>query len=57
MSKQNTALITGITRRDGAYLAELLLEKGEGVDEKGIIDSIVPYSQFLIPDFSFLIFN
>lgn len=28
MSKQKTALITGITGQDGAYLAELLLEKG-----------------------------
>ncbi|MEX2409827.1 MAG: GDP-mannose 4,6-dehydratase [Candidatus Paceibacterota bacterium] len=28
MSKQKTALITGITGQDGAYLTELLLEKG-----------------------------
>src|SRR4051812_36165922 len=28
MSKAKTALITGITGQDGAYLAELLLEKG-----------------------------
>ncbi|PWK18633.1 GDP-mannose 4,6-dehydratase [Xanthomarina spongicola] len=28
MKKQKTALITGITGQDGAYLAELLLEKG-----------------------------
>lgn len=28
MSKQKVALITGITGQDGAYLAELLLEKG-----------------------------
>src|SRR6266850_1708198 len=28
MSKQKTALITGITGQDGAYLAEFLLEKG-----------------------------
>jgi GDPmannose 4,6-dehydratase len=28
MSNQKTALITGITGQDGAYLAELLLEKG-----------------------------
>lgn len=28
MSKQKTALITGITGQDGSYLAELLLEKG-----------------------------
>ena len=28
MSKQKTALITGITGQDGAYLAELLLDKG-----------------------------
>ena len=28
MSKNKTALITGITGQDGAYLAELLLEKG-----------------------------
>ncbi len=28
MTKQNTALITGITGQDGSYLAELLLEKG-----------------------------
>lgn len=27
MSKQNIALITGITGQDGSYLAELLLEK------------------------------
>jgi len=28
MSKQKTALVTGITGQDGSYLAELLLEKG-----------------------------
>lgn len=28
MSKQKTALITGVTGQDGAYLTELLLEKG-----------------------------
>lgn len=28
MSKQHTALLTGITGQDGAYLAQLLLEKG-----------------------------
>ena len=28
MSKQNIALITGVTGQDGSYLAELLLEKG-----------------------------
>ena len=28
MSKQNIALITGVTWQDGSYLAELLLEKG-----------------------------
>ena len=28
MTKQKTALITGITGQDGSYLAELLLEKG-----------------------------
>ena len=28
MKKQKTALITGITGQDGAYLAELLLNKG-----------------------------
>src|ERR1700728_4062774 len=28
MSKSNVALITGVTGQDGAYLAELLLEKG-----------------------------
>ena len=28
MSKQKVALITGITGQDGAYLAELLIEKG-----------------------------
>jgi len=28
MNKQKTALITGITGQDGAYLAELLLDKG-----------------------------
>lgn len=27
MSKQNIALITGVTGQDGSYLAELLLEK------------------------------
>lgn len=31
MSKQNIALITGITGQDGSYLAELLLEKGYDV--------------------------
>ena len=35
MSKQNIALITGITGQDGSYLAELLLEKG--YDVHGII--------------------
>ena len=28
MTHQKTALITGVTGQDGAYLAELLLEKG-----------------------------
>ena len=28
MSKQNIALITGVTGQDGSYLAELLLDKG-----------------------------
>ena len=28
MTKQKTALITGITGQDGAYLAEFLLKKG-----------------------------
>src|SRR6266436_5408436 len=31
MSKQKTALITGITGQDGSYLAEFLLEKGYAV--------------------------
>ena len=31
MSKKKTALITGITGQDGAYLAELLLDKGYAV--------------------------
>ncbi|HEY9702593.1 MAG TPA: GDP-mannose 4,6-dehydratase [Allocoleopsis sp.] len=31
MSKQKTALITGITGQDGSYLSELLLEKGYAV--------------------------
>lgn len=31
MSKKKTALITGVTGQDGAYLAELLLEKGYDV--------------------------
>ena len=35
MSKQNIALITGITGQDGSYLAELLLDKG--YDVHGII--------------------
>lgn len=35
MSKQNIALITGVTGQDGSYLAELLLEKG--YDVHGII--------------------
>ena len=35
MSKQNIALITGITGQDGSYLAELLLSKG--YDVHGII--------------------
>lgn len=35
MSKQNIALITGITGQDGSYLAEFLLEKG--YDVHGII--------------------
>ena len=35
MSKQNIALITGITGQDGSYLAELLLEKG--YDVHGVI--------------------
>ena len=35
MSKQNIALITGITGQDGSYLAELLL--GKGYDVHGII--------------------
>ena len=35
MSKQNIALITGITCQDGSYLAELLLDKG--YDVHGII--------------------
>ena len=28
MQKRNVALVTGITGQDGAYLAELLLDKG-----------------------------
>ena len=35
MSKQNIALITGVTGQDGSYLAELLLDKG--YDVHGII--------------------
>ena len=35
MSKQNIALITGVTGQDGSYLAELLLEKG--YDVHGVI--------------------
>jgi GDPmannose 4,6-dehydratase len=35
MSKQNIALITGVTGQDGSYLSELLLEKG--YDVHGII--------------------
>ena len=35
MSKQNIALITGVTGQDGSYLAELVLEKG--YDVHGII--------------------
>ena len=35
MSKQNIALITGITGQDGSYLAEFLLEKG--YDVHGVI--------------------
>ena len=31
ISKQNIALITGITGQDGSFLAELLLEKGYDV--------------------------
>ena len=31
MSRQNIALITGVTVQDGSYLAELLLEKGYDV--------------------------
>src|SRR6266852_4978562 len=31
MTKQKSALITGITGQDGAYLAELLLSKGYSV--------------------------
>ena len=31
MSRQNIALITGVTGQDGSYLAELLLEKGYDV--------------------------
>ena len=34
MSKQNIALITGITGQDGSYLAELLLEKGYDIRGK-----------------------
>ena len=35
MSKQNIALITGVTGQDGSYLAELLLDKG--YDVHGVI--------------------
>ena len=33
MSKQNIALITGVTGQDGSYLAELLLDKGYDVHD------------------------
>ena len=35
MSKQNIALITGVTGQDGSYLAEFLLDKG--YDVHGVI--------------------
>ena len=41
MSKQNIALITGVTGQDGSYLAELLLEKGyevHGVIRRSSVD-------------------
>ena len=41
MSKQNIALITGITGQDGSYLAELLLDKGyyvHGIIRRSSVD-------------------
>lgn len=41
MSKQNIALIMGVTGQDGSYLAELLLEKGyevHGVIRRSSVD-------------------
>ena len=41
MSKQNIALITGVTGQEGSYLAELLLEKGyevHGVIRRSSVD-------------------
>ena len=45
ISKQNIALITGITGQDGSYLAEFLLEKARGSD---------PYELFLSGSVSLL---
>ena len=39
MSKQNIALITGVTGQDGSYLAELLLDKG--YDVHGIMSALL----------------
>src|SRR5574344_1869889 len=59
MSKQNIALITGVTGQDGSYLAELLLDKGyevhgihrrSSISNTGRIDSLIERNQIILHD-------